>query len=92
MQTTWLMHLRIIGGVVLALGLVSGGVLYAYAPHPPKTPTHITKRAELEQLLPQLVAAGSPPGLSIVVVKDGKLVYNRAFGLADGPNQITASP
>ncbi|MFN8442860.1 MAG: serine hydrolase domain-containing protein [Caldilineaceae bacterium] len=92
MQTTWLMQLRIIGGVVLALGVVSGGVLYAYAPHPPKTPTHITKTVELEQFLTQLVAAGSPPGLSIVVVKDGKLVYNRAFGLADGPNQIAATP
>ncbi|MCE7985008.1 MAG: class A beta-lactamase-related serine hydrolase [Caldilinea sp. CFX5] len=92
MRTNWWNRLIKMGGLLLTVGLFSGGVIYAYAPHPPKTPTDITKVAELEQFLTKLVAAGNPPGLSIVVVKDGKLVYNRAFGLADGPKQIAASP
>ena len=92
MHTKWLHRLLKIGGVLCTIGIVSGGVLYAYAPHPPKTPATVTSIAELERFLTQLVASGNPPGLSLVVVKDGKLVYNRAFGLADGPSQRAATP
>lgn len=92
MRTNWLHRLLKIGGVLCTIGLVTGGVLYAAAPHPPKTPTDPTPIAELETFLTQLVASGNPPGLSIVVVKDGEIVYNRAFGLADGPKQSAATP
>jgi CubicO group peptidase (beta-lactamase class C family) len=92
MRTKWLHRLLKISGVLCTIGLVTGGVLYAAAPHPPKTPTAATNITELETFLTQLVASHNPPGLSIVVVKDGKLVYNRAFGLADGPKQIAATP
>lgn len=69
-----------------------GGVLYAMAPHPPKAPAQINTIGAMERFLGQLVASGEPPGLSVVVVKDGKVVYNRAFGLADGPQQLAATP
>jgi CubicO group peptidase (beta-lactamase class C family) len=92
MRTTWLKRLRNVGGILLTIGIVSGGVLYACAPHPPKTPTHVTGIDELEHFLTQLIASGNPPGLSIVVVKGGKIVYNRAFGVADGPRQMAATP
>lgn len=92
MPTKWLHRLIKIGGVLCTIGIISSGVLYAYAPHPPKTPSAATNIAELETFLTQLVASSNPPGLSIVVVKEGKLVYNHAFGLADGPKQIAATP
>jgi D-alanyl-D-alanine carboxypeptidase len=66
--------------------------LYTFAPHPPATPKSVKTQAELEAYLNQLVASGSPPGLSVAIVKDGKLVYNRAFGMADGPRGVAATP
>lgn len=81
-----------ISGILLMIGGLSGGGLYAYAPHPPQTPTHIATIAELEHFLTRLVATGEPPGLSVFVVKAGQVVYSRAFGLADGPKQIAATP
>lgn len=78
--------------VLVVILLVLSAGLYAFAPHPPATPEAVEDQAELEAYLSQLVAAGSPPGLSVVIVKGGKLVYNRAFGLADGPRGVAASP
>jgi D-alanyl-D-alanine carboxypeptidase len=72
--------------VVLSVGL------YAFAPHAPSTPKQEMNTAELETYLNRLVASGNPPGLSVVVVKDGNVVYNTAFGLADGPHNIKATP
>jgi D-alanyl-D-alanine carboxypeptidase len=72
--------------LVLSLGL------YVFAPHTPATPKALKTRAELEAYLARLVESGNPPGLSVVVVKDGKMVYNRAFGLADGPRGVAATP
>lgn len=77
--------------IVLILFVLGIG-LYAFAPHPPATPKAVNDRAELEAYLERLVASGSPPGLSVVVVKDGQMVYNRAFGLADAPRNVAATP
>ncbi|MBK7319504.1 serine hydrolase domain-containing protein [Candidatus Villigracilis affinis] len=66
--------------------------LYTFAPHPPATPKQAANITELETYLNQLVASGNPPGLSAVVVKDGEVVYNKAFGFADGPRNIKATP
>lgn len=74
--------------MVLVLGLAA----YAFAPHPPAVPGQVKNQAELETYLKQLTASGSPPGLSVVVVKDGQVVYNRAFGLSDGPRGVAAQP
>ena len=67
-------------------------VLYISAPHVPSAPKEVESVIELETYLNQLTASGNPPGLSIVIVKDGEIVYNNAFGLADGPRNIKATP
>lgn len=59
---------------------------------PPKPPEIVADIGTLEAYLQQLIAVESPPGLSLVVIKDGKIVYNKSFGLADGPNNIPATP
>ncbi len=47
--------------------------------------------AELEVYMDELVEFGAPPGMSVVVVKDGAIACERAFGLADGPNAVAAT-
>ena len=59
---------------------------------PPKPPQNANSVAELETYVNKLVEMSRPPGLSLVVVKDGKMVYNKSFGLADGPNRVQATP
>lgn len=76
-------------GVAIFL-LVTIIALYAFAPHAPRTPKQIEDMAVLESYLNQLVKSGNPPGLSLVVVEKGKIVYNNAFGFADGPNGVKA--
>jgi CubicO group peptidase (beta-lactamase class C family) len=92
MNPQWRKRIRNVGGAALALGVGIGGLLYAGAPHPPSPPASANDLATLEQYLTQLVATESPPGLSIVVVKGGQLVYNRGFGWADRPQQRAATP
>jgi CubicO group peptidase (beta-lactamase class C family) len=46
---------------------------------------------EVEAYLDALVEFGTPPGLSLVVVKGGEIVYGKGFGLANGPNGIPAT-
>ena len=76
--------------IIILLLLITG--LYTFAPHPPATPKMVKSQAELETYLKKLVESGSPPGLSVVIVKDNETVYSRAFGYADGPNRIIATP
>jgi CubicO group peptidase (beta-lactamase class C family) len=86
--------LRVVARVALGLfGLIlaAGGLLFAFAPHPPATPKVVKDIAEMETYLEKLVASGSPPGLSIAVVQKGRVVYNRAFGMADRPQQKPAT-
>jgi len=47
---------------------------------------------ELEALMERLVASGTPPGMSLVVVKNGDVVYAKGYGWADGPRRIAATP
>ncbi|MCC6545063.1 MAG: beta-lactamase family protein, partial [Nitrospirae bacterium] len=75
--------------VLLVLVIIS---LYSLAPHPPGVPDQVENVQELDAFFERLVASGSPPGLSAAVVKNGRLVYNRAFGYADGPRGIKAVP
>lgn len=73
-----------LSGLIIFL-LIITIALYAFAPHAPKTPERVEDVVELEAYLKRLVDSGNPPGLSLVVVKDGNIVYNNAFGVADGP-------
>ncbi len=77
---------------LLMVLVVVGVGLYAFAPHAPATPKQAMNTAELEAYLDRLVASGNPPGVSVVVVRDGEIVYNKAFGFADGPRKIKATP
>jgi D-alanyl-D-alanine carboxypeptidase len=82
---------RIAGGII-ALALVAVAGVMLMRPKPPRPPTTVTSVAELEAYLHTLTAFGTPPGLSLVVVKDGAVVYQRGFGLADGPRHVAATP
>jgi D-alanyl-D-alanine carboxypeptidase len=69
-------------------------VLVGCAIIPPKLPplASIQTTKDLEIYLEDLVNTGEPPGLSVVVVKGDKIVYQRSFGEADGPGDIAATP
>lgn len=84
--------LRKIALGALAVGMASGLVLYLAMPHPPRTPQRVSDLAELEAFLHRLVASGNPPGISVAVVKDDRLAYERAFGMADAPREVDATP
>lgn len=59
---------------------------------PPKPPHDANSVRDLEAYVNKLVEMSTPPGLSLAVVKDGNMVYNKSFGLADGPNRVSATP
>jgi CubicO group peptidase (beta-lactamase class C family) len=86
-----LMRSRIFGGVC-ALALITVASVALLRPKPPRPPEHLTSAADLDAYLAALTAFGTPPGLSLVVVKDGRVVYERGFGLADRPKHVAATP
>jgi CubicO group peptidase (beta-lactamase class C family) len=63
----------------------------AIGPKRPKPPQSVSSIAELEAYVDELVEFGAPPGLSVIVIKDGAIAYERAFGLADGPKRVAAT-
>ena len=77
---------------VLLVFLLISVTLLALAPRRLETPAHISSADELTAFLERLVATENPPGLSVAVVKDDELVYQRAFGFANGPAGIEATP
>lgn len=80
----WQIALAVFG--LLAIGLA---FLWPTAPQPPGS---VTSVAQLEAYAEALVKFGTPPGMSLVVVKNGETVYSKGFGWADRPRQITATP
>ena len=83
--------------IAVILALLVALSLAAYItliPKPLETPDSVSSLIELEEHLEKLTGynADSPPGLSLVVVKDREIVYQRGFGLADGPRNIPAAP
>jgi CubicO group peptidase (beta-lactamase class C family) len=47
---------------------------------------------DLEGYLDKLVNFGSPPGMSLAVVKKDRIIYSKGFGWADRPREIHATP
>jgi CubicO group peptidase (beta-lactamase class C family) len=45
-----------------------------------------------EELKSVIAKAGGPPGLSLVVVTNDKVVFSEGYGLADRPRNIPATP
>jgi D-alanyl-D-alanine carboxypeptidase len=87
-RTLW-----IIGIIILVLVVLIGIGYLTLTPRPLKPPQAVSSLAELESYLENLTGHNpdSPPGLSLVVVKDGEIVYQKGFGMADGPNNIPAT-
>jgi len=85
--------LRIIGIIILVLVVLIGVGYLTLTPRPLKPPQAVSSLAELEGYLENLTGHNpdSPPGLSLVVVKDGEIVYQKGFGMADGPRDIPAT-
>jgi CubicO group peptidase (beta-lactamase class C family) len=54
-------------------------------------PQIIANVGEAETYFNKVVASGTPQGMSLVVVKDGKIVYKKGFGWADRPRKIEAT-
>ncbi|NNK88191.1 MAG: beta-lactamase family protein [Flavobacteriaceae bacterium] len=80
--------------IVILVIFVLAAILVAYIakskiPQPPESVQNVT---ELDDYLEALVNSGSPPGLSMVIVKNDSIVYNKGFGWADGPRKIKATP
>lgn len=57
----------------------------------PKPPEFVQNETELEKYLEDLVNSGSPPGLSMAIVKHDSVVYSKGFGWADAPRNIKAT-
>jgi CubicO group peptidase (beta-lactamase class C family) len=81
--------LKKIGKAIRFLLLAIGSFLFG--PKSPKSPQSVSSIVELEAYLTKLVEFGAPPGMSLAVVKNGAIVYNKAVGLADGPNKVDAT-
>lgn len=77
---------------ILLVFLLISVTLLALAPRRLETPARISSIDDLTAFLERLVATENPPGLSVAVVKDDNVVYQRAFGFADGPARIEATP
>jgi D-alanyl-D-alanine carboxypeptidase len=77
----------IVGAIVIAI--VPFVIL---TPRPPKPPGMLDTVTKLDAYLGALTANATPPALDIVVMKNGSIVYSRAFGVADGPKRKAAKP
>jgi len=78
-------------GIVVGVIVTAGLGLYVLKPKTPKRPRKLDSVSELEGYFEQVVAAKQPPGFSVAVVKDGKMVYANGFGVADGPQNVLAT-
>jgi len=57
-----------------------------------RTAGAIDAAARLDRVIPRLMRAHHVPGLSAAVVRDGALVWARAYGWADVPNRVPVDP
>lgn len=83
--------------MLIALAVIIGVLVIAIAPflflapRAPKPPASLSTVAELDAYLTALTAHETPPALDIVVMKDGAVVYSKAFGIADGIDRKPAA-
>ncbi len=80
----------IIGFISILILLVLS--LFVFTPKDIKLAETISNHVELETQLQRVVAESQTPGLALAVVKNNKIIYNKAFGMADGTNNIAATP
>ena len=87
--------LRMVGvaaGAFFALVVVATVIYFVVRPKPPRLPENVSEIQEVEAYLTNLINVGIPPGLSVVVVKEDSIVYQKGAGYADGPNAVPATP
>ncbi len=72
--------------IVLLTGMF---ISCAATPEPPNT---IKSISELEDYMNKVVESGNPPGMSLAVIKNNSIVYEKGFGWADQPRKIQATP
>jgi len=58
----------------------------------PKLPDKVESISEFEEYMNRLVQSGTPPGMSLAVVKNDSIIYSKGFGWADEPRRIRATP
>lgn len=73
--------------LLLGVGIIAL-LVFASRPRLSTNPSSVT---EIENYIEKSVARNTPPGISIVVIKNEEIVYNKAFGYADGPAKIPAA-
>jgi CubicO group peptidase (beta-lactamase class C family) len=85
--------LLIIGIIIGVLVVLSGVGYLTLIPRPLEPPQAVSSLTELEAYLDDLAGYNpdSPSGLSLVVVNDGEIVYQKGFGMADVPRNIPAT-
>ena len=64
--------------ILLILGLLIVA-FWIFWPKPPEPPKTISSVRELETHINNLINFGSPQGMSLVVVKNGKVIYKNGF-------------
>ncbi len=87
------MHMRIHWLKYFALGCGLASLCSCSFWRPvPERPQSVLNTTELETYLSALVESGKPPGISLVVVKNGTTVYAKGFGWADEPRNMPMTP
>lgn len=76
-------------GILFCSWALSGCVLGLSNPPPPEGKVSV---GELEAYVDEMIADHDPPSISIAVSQEATTLYERAFGLADGPLQVKATP
>lgn len=86
--------LKSIGISVLVLVALAVIAYFSLRPQSLRTLEAVDNLTDLEAHLEELTGynSDSPPGLSLVVVKDQSIVYQKGFGFADEPKNLSATP
>lgn len=82
--------------MLIALAVIVGVIvvaapLFILTPRAPKPIGAIATQADLDAWLTALTANQTPPALDVTVLKNGRVVYARAFGMADASGQRPAA-
>jgi CubicO group peptidase (beta-lactamase class C family) len=80
-------------GALVVAGLAAAAAIARDAPAPPEKPKLRAGREELgatlDRLVPDLLKDGDVPGLSLAIVRDGRIELQRAYGVK---NAATGAP
>ncbi len=79
----------VVASVTFAVIAVPAVLILGLSPDPLLPPDKTDSLSQVDQYFQKLVEPGYPPGISVVVRKDGRVVFNEAYGMAD---QTTSEP